>query len=281
MASILDVPSVDVIFPEVFSLLKISDLWRCRRVCNSFKLLVEGYFQYCRQADWSKDSDIVTESAFLKVMSRAVCLTALNVDKLDDNFTEASLQLVLDNDNKNVRYVSMRQCRRVPPWLTARFLSNNRQLRHIDLGLMGSVSPAVCVSLSQACPDLLYLNLEGASLVDDTCVTCIAMHCRKLQHCAIPGCYKISDDGIFELTRNLKELAVLNICNCFRISNVGVRFVSQFSSKLRSLLVAGCSLVTEESLATLRHRQISLDVVGPGGQGADLGYVKRLAFLQV
>lgn len=276
---LFDLPAEDILFQFIFPWLSISQLWQCRRVSQGFRALVEEYFELCRRVDWSRERRSLRDSVFEQVMARSRCLLDLNVDNCAC-FTQAGMEMITEN-NTNVRRLSMRHCSQVPPWCVAKFLSRNAGLRKVDLGGVHNVSAAVCMMLAHNCQQLIFLNLEGAWQVNDTCLRCIAVHCKKLRRLSLRNCYAITDDGLFESARHWADMMYLDIRSCWRVTNRGVQYLTQFCQSLDELLVNDCRSVTEVSLFPLRRRKVKIDIMLPDDAQMTARLHRNLAFLQV
>ncbi|KAJ7329558.1 hypothetical protein JRQ81_015732 [Phrynocephalus forsythii] len=106
---------------------------------------------------------------------------------------------------------------------------------------------------------LVKIKIEGSNRVTDLSFRLINKFWPCMKRIGVADCQKITDVGL-KLIASLDDIIVLNLSDCMRISDAGIKsFVDgSSSSRIRELILANCSYVTDNALTKIAQRCTNL-----------------------
>ncbi|KAI9014937.1 hypothetical protein BC832DRAFT_526603, partial [Gaertneriomyces semiglobifer] len=104
------------------------------------------------------------------------------------------------------------------------------------------------VQLSQVCPQIMHIDLEGCVNLKDRGVTALAENCSQLRSVGLSSCMRVTDEGILALAKHCRELRVLELCKLHHVTDVSLAEVAANCRSLESLDIAG-TRVSDETVA--------------------------------
>ncbi|EOA26736.1 hypothetical protein CARUB_v10022822mg [Capsella rubella] len=124
------------------------------------------------------------------------------------------------------------------------------QLEDIDLCGLKGITESGFLHLVQN--SLVKVNFNGCSNLTDRVISAItARNGWTLEVLNVDGCSKISDASLVSIAANCQILSDLDLSKC-SISDCGIQaLASSDNLKLQILSLAGCSMVTDESLPAI------------------------------
>jgi hypothetical protein len=132
--------------------------------------------------------------------------------------------------------------------------------------LCSVVSFCRTVTLTDQCPRMEHLNMCGLNRVTETGTRAICAHFWHLSYLNVEDVFLLSDD-IFFYNRDLdgrmaadeqmlKSLAVLNMKDCIHITDTTLRGLQLRCSKIHTLVLQGCHLLTDRALEFMYETEI-------------------------
>ncbi|KAL7150897.1 hypothetical protein ABFS83_05G144900 [Erythranthe nasuta] len=143
-------------------------------------------------------------------------------------------------------------------------------LTHVDLSGNKEITDACILPLVENSEDgLVEVNLSGCAKLTDNTVTVIAkLHGDTLDLLKLDGCRCITDASLIEIASNCMVLSELDVSRC-GITDSGIKVLAEaVQMSLLTFSIAGCSLVSDESLpflVELGKTMVGLNVQYCGG----------------
>ena len=127
--------------------------------------------------------------------------------------------------------------------------SCSRKLEVVDLSNCWQVDDDGAFTLASACPNLKHVDFRGTRLTD-TGVVHIASGCSDLRSFDASQCTQVSDVGIKALVHHCANLTRLSLKHT-NLSNEGLTHIGRKCAALHTLIIEGCSLVTDAGIKAL------------------------------
>lgn len=131
-----------------------------------------------------------------------------------------------------------------------------RNLEQLRLQWCSGITDIGIRTVVEHCTLLKILDLKNCQITDDS-LQSVATRCRNLQRLNISWCTSISDQGVVRIAEMCRVLEEFNMVWCSNITDASVQALAN-APALKVCELAGCNNVTENAIATLRDRQISV-----------------------
>ena len=259
MLTFFDLPHEDVIFVRILLLLSLQDLFLCRRVCRSFKEVVDSYFKVCRKIDCSGVANRLTRKAFVLMTRYNTNLQGLNVAYCKRWLDQDALIRVL-GESSRLQMLDLTGCSTLSNQVLFTLTAACRSIRSLYLRECRWVSCEAITQISHCCTELEIIDLGGCWEVVDLCVISLVSFCSKLRVLTLNDCYSLTDDSVVFIARNCSRLQHLGLKSCWRVTNSSINLVGEYCRHLNSLEVLDCRDINEISLARIRVRGVHVDV---------------------
>ncbi|KAH6804756.1 EIN3-binding F box protein 1 [Perilla frutescens var. frutescens] len=128
------------------------------------------------------------------------------------------------------------------------------KLSHVDLsGLQGITDSGLLPLVQRLEAGLVKVNLSGCvNLTDNVVAEITRLHGQTLEVLNLESCSSITDVSLISIAMNCSLLRELDVSGC-RISDSGIAVVAMAEQlSLQVFSLAGCSLVSDESLSFLK-----------------------------
>ncbi|CAI9759577.1 unnamed protein product [Fraxinus pennsylvanica] len=195
----------------------------------------------------------ITQFGFFGVLGNSRKLKALVMTNClgirDTGFEFPSMSLC-----DSLRYLTIRNC---PGFGNASLAIVGRlcpKLLHLNLvGLWGITDEGLLPLVRNSEDGFKKVNLSGCvSLTDNVVQTIVKMHGSTLELLNLDGCRSITDASLVEIANSCLLLSELDVSMC-AITDSGIAALAgAVHLSLQILSLSGCSLVSDESLASLR-----------------------------
>lgn len=129
-------------------------------------------------------------------------------------------------------------------------------LERLDLSSCGLLTAPSFVTLAQACPNLINLNLSKTQ-IDDDCIREICMMCARLRTIDLSFCEKGTDEGVKWVANSYgNQLVLLNLTRCKMLTDRSLHFIGAACGGLRELNLTWCRSITDQGLESLAKCQL-------------------------
>ncbi|TYZ58252.1 hypothetical protein PybrP1_007929 [[Pythium] brassicae (nom. inval.)] len=127
------------------------------------------------------------------------------------------------------------------------------QLQKLSLKACPKVTLLAVTALVRGCQLLVSLNLSGVLQCTNAMLAAVGAHCPRLRELSVAQCDRVSDAGVRHLAPRADQFQVLDFSGCLLLSDAGLsHLLDAFQSpKLEHLYLAGCALITQDSIARL------------------------------
>ncbi|CAG5117233.1 unnamed protein product [Candidula unifasciata] len=98
-------------------------------------------------------------------------------------------------------------------------------------------------------PKLEHLTLDNSEMVSDCDLEDVAVW-KDLKLLSLKGCERVGTAGVITISKHLSELEFLNISST-DIREVAVHYIAQHLKKLKELILARCTSVTDRAVAII------------------------------
>ncbi|KAI8987754.1 hypothetical protein BDF20DRAFT_852038 [Mycotypha africana] len=123
--------------------------------------------------------------------------------------------------------------------------TNQRQLKHLDLGFQVNITDETIYKLVQCWgSSLTHLRLNSMYELTDAAVHSISTYCPNLRLLHLVRCWKINNDSLQLLSRNCKHLTYISIAFLSRTDEEGIKHLIYSCPELRWLDVTNCGIST-------------------------------------
>ncbi|XP_061438068.1 F-box and leucine-rich repeat protein 13 isoform X2 [Rhineura floridana] len=143
------------------------------------------------------------------------------------------------------------------PTLTDRCIQALAEKCHQIVSVEFNESPHVSDTALKALAEckLAKMKIEGSNRITDLSFKLMSTFWPHMKRICVADCQKITDASL-KMIAPLNDIVVLNLSDCMRISDAGIKsFVDGASgSKIRELILANCSYVTDSALIKIAQR---------------------------
>lgn len=162
--------------------------------------------------------------------------------------TDNGLKYILEGPSApNITELSLSNCIRIGDQSIQRIVQHCKSLICLSLAYCENVTD-VGVSMISHHPKLTMLDISGCSINDYGAGALRAS--PNIQYVTMSECNLVTDHGLERLAK-LENLKCLDISYCSNISDYGMKMLIYEKPRLTSLNIAGCKLVTNDTLSNI------------------------------
>ena len=111
------------------------------------------------------------------------------------------------------------------------------------------------ITLCEIQPALQTVDVGGCN-ISDKAIQLTAIRCKRISRLCISHCKLVSDQSILQLA-TLLQVQCLDLSYCVKLRDAGIQAIAKHSSCLRSLILDGCSQVTDKAITALgQHERV-------------------------
>lgn len=244
--------------------LKVFALRKCLRVSDN------GIMSFAKSAGsleslQIEECHVITQRGFFGILAncghKLKALVLSNCLGIRDLNFEFPLTFRCDS----LRSLTIRNCPRFGDSGLSMLSGVCPKLTRVDLSGLESITEAGIIPFVQISePGLVKVNLSKCVNLSDNAVSAIAkLHGETLELLKLDGCRYVTDISMMEIARNCISLSELDV-SLSGITDSGVAALAAAEKmNLQTLVISGCSLISDKSLAcliTLGRTLVGLDI---------------------
>lgn len=136
----------------------------------------------------------------------------------------------------------------------------------LDLTRVEQMTDDALVTVGGSCPSLRTLLLFADAQISDIGIIAVARGCRRLQRLDCTGLRLLTDQAIMALAEYCTDLTDLTLQWCTGLTDESLMALGQGDrSRLRSLSLHGCRLLTVAGLTALAKAAMNLECIDLNG----------------
>ncbi|XP_054783339.1 F-box/LRR-repeat protein 3-like [Prosopis cineraria] len=221
------------------------------------------------------DGCLVTSSGLMAIGNSCISLKELSLSKCV-GVTDEALSLVVSKQ-RDLRKLDITCCRMITDISIASIANSCINLTSLKMESCGLVPREAFILIGQRCHSLKDLDLTDNEIDDeglksisscaglsnlklgiclnitDRGLSYVGKCCSKLKELDLYRSTGITDSGISGIARGCPELVMINAAYCTAITDSSLLSLSQ-CSKLKTLEIRGCTLVTSIGLAAIANK---------------------------
>ncbi|KAF4149220.1 IQ calmodulin-binding motif-containing protein [Phytophthora infestans] len=127
------------------------------------------------------------------------------------------------------------------------------ELRKLSLQACYDVTLVAVTAVLRGCQKLTKLDLSGVRRCDDRMLRAVAKYGSSITQLVVAGCDRVGDIGLRYLATRADQLELLDLTGCRLVSDAGLNALCDAFQrpKLAHLILADCSLITQDPIARL------------------------------
>ena len=135
-------------------------------------------------------------------------------------------------------------------------------LRELLLFSDAQLSDIGVIAVARGCPALERVDLTGLRLCTDAAVLALALHCPALQSLTLQWCVALTDKSIIALGRVAdSRLSSLSVHGCRLMTTQGLKALAQGAVRMEVIDLNGCSLIPHRDVVFIRSLFSHLRVI--------------------
>ena len=185
---------------------------------------------------------------------------------------------------ERLQKINLGGCRAITPEGVFALANHCKLLRLVNLSYIEAINDEAVSALAQSCPDLVEIDLSGCRHVTDLGVRDLWIHSKYMREMRLARCSNLTDaafpspikeiippSGVnpfaqptqpppkddpedllpLVLNRPFDRLRMLDLTSCVRITDEGIEGIVSNCPKIRNLVVARCSLLSDAAVESV------------------------------